>query len=154
NQPPHVSIVWPKPGDLLVGGTLAKIKAEAIDPDGSVSQVRFFAQTNLIGTVTNSPFNFLWPVGDGLEPRPPWTLKAVAVDNAGATMESTAVKFIYSPYLPPMPIVEIVSPRTETLFAAPATFVFSAEVLASEGDAGPVEFFVGTNSVGTNDQTG
>src|SRR5262249_55044391 len=43
---------------------------------------------------------------------------------------------------------------TETLFAAPATFVFSAEVLASEGDAGPVEFFVGTNSVGINDQTG
>lgn len=40
------------------------------------------------------------------------------------------------------------------MYPSPATFTFSAEVLASEGDTGPVEFFVGTNSVGIVDQGG
>jgi hypothetical protein len=31
---------------------------------------------------------------------------------------------------------------------APATFLFSADLMSSEGEAGPVEFFDGTNSLG------
>ena len=38
--------------------------------------------------------------------------------------------------------------------APPATLVFSAELLASTGDTGPVEFFVGTNSAGVVDPGG
>jgi len=75
----------------------------------------------------------------------------VATDNLGATAEFTSVTLYASETLPVSPVVEIVSPRNGALFPAPATFTFSAEVLASEGDAGPVEFFVGTNSVGLVD---
>src|SRR5262249_35127647 len=138
---------WPRPGDRIIGGSYIKIKAEASDPDGWVSQVTFFAQTNAIGTVTNPPFTLIWAV-EPLSERPPWTLTAVAVDNAGAVSESAAVGFVYLSTPPPSPVVEIVSPQDGALFAAPATFVFSAEVLASSGDNGPVEFFVDTNSVG------
>ena len=45
--------------------------------------------------------------------------------------------------------MKITSPQPGAVLAAPATFCFSADLLSSSGDAGPIEFFVGTNSVGT-----
>src|SRR6266516_5651590 len=62
NRPPEVSISWPRQDDWLGSGILIKIKTDASDPDGSIAQVQFFAGTNLIGMVTNQPFNLLWPV--------------------------------------------------------------------------------------------
>jgi hypothetical protein len=125
------------------------------DPDGSIAQVQFFVETNLIGVVSNAPFNLLWwSVGDGLPIGLPcrWMLKAVAVDNFGARTESAPVKISCFTGAPPEPVVEMISPHNGALFPVPASFEFSAEVLASEScDAGPVEFFVGTNSVGLVD---
>jgi hypothetical protein len=154
NLPPKVSVLWPRQGERFGSGTLLKIKAEASDADGSVTQVRFFAQTNVIGVATNPPYNVLWDVGIRVDDpdHPTWTLKAVAVDNLGASNESIPVTISYYTGAPPGPVVEMVSPRNGTLFAAPATFDFSAEVLASLGDTGPVEYFVGTNLVGVFDQ--
>jgi hypothetical protein len=63
NLPPRVSLLWPGQGDSFSAGTLIKLKAKATDPDGSIAQVQFFAGTNLVGTVTNPPFNVIWEVG-------------------------------------------------------------------------------------------
>lgn len=144
NVAPTVSITWPGQHASFGGGTVLKIKANAADVDGSITQVQFFADNHLIGVVTNAPFNLLWPIR-GDDPRV--NLTAVAFDNLGGRTESRAVLISWNlgPY---SPAVEIASPANQTLLLAPATFVFSAEVLASVGDGGPVEFFVGTNSVG------
>ena len=152
NQPRSISIVWPRQGDAFSFNTCIKIKAEVSDVNGSVIQVRFFANTNLIGIATNSPFNALWNVMPREAPYGTWMLKAVVVDSLGATNESAPVTISYYTGGPPDPVVEIVSPRDGALFAEPATFVISAEVLASVGDTGPVEYFVGTNSVSIFDQ--
>jgi len=62
------------------------------------------------------------------------------------------VKILYSSTRPGVPVVEIVSPGNGALFPTPASFVFSAELLATpETDTGPIEFFIGTNSVGLVD---
>src|SRR5437867_5690094 len=66
DRPPQVSILWPRPGDFFSVSTLIKIKADASQSDGSIAQVEFFAEANLIGVVTNPPFNILWSFGDGL----------------------------------------------------------------------------------------
>jgi len=72
-------------------------------------QVQFFAETNLIGTVTNQPFNLLWPViVPGLS-FGKFNLKAVAVDNLGARTESRPISVGYHTGAPPAPILEIVS---------------------------------------------
>lgn len=149
NHPPEVFIVWPRWGDM-VSLSLIKLKADSSDEDGSIAQVQFFVETNLVGIVTNAPFNFLWEAGNGvpIDERGYWTLKAVAIDNCGAKTESRLVRLYYCVGCPPFPVLQIVSPSNAALFAAPATFAFSAEVLASLWDTGPVEFFVGTNSVG------
>jgi hypothetical protein len=148
NLPPVVSIEWPRSGEPLSADVFLKLKAVATDSDGSVVKVQFFIGTNVVATVTNAPFNALWYGVDGLDFGNPWILKAVATDNFGAASESDSAVLPYCVLCPPMPIVEIISPREGEIFAAPASFVFSAEVLASRGDAGPVEFFAGTNSLG------
>jgi len=79
-------------------------------------------------------------------------LTAVATDRSGAKFQSPPVEIGYSSTIPPLPVVEIVSPQNGAMLSAPATFIFGAEVLASvSGDAGPVEFFLGTNSLGQVD---
>jgi len=133
---------------------LIKIKADVTDPDGTVAQVQFFAKTNLIGVVTNQPFNLVWQVILPGVNNGPLDLLAAAVDNLGAATESESVPVWYYTGAVPAPVVDITSPRDGGIFASPATFVFSAEVLASLGVVGPLEFFVGTNSVGLVDQGG
>ena len=145
NRPPEVSILWPRQDDSFSAGILIKIKTVASDLDGSVAQVQFFAETNLIGVVTTPPFNLIWPVDIRGAAYGTWDLKAVAVDNRGATTQSAPVRICYYTGGPPEPVLEIISPHNAAVFAAPATFDFSAEVLASFWGAGPVEFFVGTN---------
>src|SRR2546426_73699 len=61
NQPLEVAIIWPRNGDEFAAGIGIKIKADASSNAGaSVTQVQFFAETDLIGTVTNAPFNLVW----------------------------------------------------------------------------------------------
>src|SRR6266496_3749721 len=97
NIPPAVSILWPRWGDAFGVSTLIKIKADAVDLDGSIAQVQFFVQTNLIGIATNAPFNITWWVGDGVPIGlgGPWLLKAVATDNLGMKTESSPIRIIY-----------------------------------------------------------
>ena len=154
NRPPDVTMLWPDGKDSLRAGTVIRIKASASDPDGTIARVQFFAETNLLGVVTNPPFNVLWQVDVRGATYGTWNLKAVAFDNLGASTESVPVTIYYYTGGPPEPVLEIVSPRNAEVFAAPATFDFAAELLASTGDRGPVEFFVGTNSVGLVDQRG
>ncbi len=69
NLPPEVSILWPRTNcsgysynRLVNPGTLLKIKASATDADGSIAQMQFFADSNLIGVVSNAPFSVIWKV--------------------------------------------------------------------------------------------
>jgi len=144
---------------LFYFGTWLKLKAEASDPDGSIAQVQFyetdscFGMRTLIGVVTNAPFNLVWQYFGCLGAHV--NLTAVAVDNMGAMTESDPVFTVFGDGKPDS-TVEITTPPNAKLFAAPATFTFSAELLATESveGIGPVEFFVGTNSVGLGDQSG
>jgi hypothetical protein len=154
NSPPKVCITWPRTGQAF-SDEVFKIEAEATDTNGSVTHVQFFANTNLIGIVSNAPYAILWqiPVDVPCDYRTV-DLKAVAVDNIGAKGESTIVKLFQVCGRPPFAVVSIRNPANGTMFSAPATFEFAAELLASQGEAGPIEFFVGTTQVGRVEQGG
>ncbi len=63
------------------------ITADALDLDGSVTNVQFFAGTNKVASVNTSPWNGIWTnVTAGN-----WILTAIAADNAGATTLSAPV---------------------------------------------------------------
>ncbi len=150
NAPPKVSLVWPSYVHILTGEPLLRLRADVTPGGHPVAFVQFFAETNLIATVTNPPYAAMWWLAP---PRWayswPFALTAAAVDTAGLRAESCPVHLFWNGNPPLLPVVEVTSPQADAIFAAPAAFLFGAELLASAGDAGPVEFFVGTNSVGT-----
>lgn len=150
NESLEVAIVWPRDGDWFSwGNTVIKIKSDVSPNSGTlVTQVQFFAESNLIGTTTNAPFNLVWQVRLPGDDDGEFGLKVVALDNSGRRAESATVTCYYSTTAPTFPVVEMLTPCNGSVFTAPAEFDFTAEVLASEGDAGPVEFFVDDHSVG------
>ena len=157
---PEVSIAWPLSGSGFPLGDLIKIKASASEPDGSIDHVQFFADTNIIGAVSNAPFNIIWQVSTTPSTPPfsgrPVNLTAVAVDGLGVSTQSAPVSIGYCSGCPPRHYVAITTLPDGTLFSAPATFTFRAELLAtiSPSDNGPIQFFVGTNSLGIVTQSG
>jgi len=146
NIPPTVSLVWPNQPVLFGYGTLLKLKADASDP-GGVAQVQFFANTNLIGIVTNRPFNIIWSVGYPGSQRT--EVSVVAVDNVGNSNRSPSVRVVASEFRPPFAFIDIVSPCEGAMIAESAKFEFIAETLASPHFAGPLAFFdAGTSLLG------
>jgi hypothetical protein len=87
NAPPTVTITSPANNatvSRLFGTTL---KANAIDSDGAIIKVEFYAGSTLLGTDTSAPYSLFW--------RPPsrgnFTLTAKAYDDDGAVTTSAPV---------------------------------------------------------------
>jgi hypothetical protein len=155
NIPPKVCLLWPR-GDCYYTGTFLrfscmKIKAAAEDPDGSISQVKFFLDDTEIGVATNSPFEIVWSA----YPNGRHIISVVAFDNSGASSESNSASVAFTDFGPYPPIFELKSPLNGTVLSTPATFLFSVELLSSPiCNTGDVEFFIGTNSAGVVTQSG
>jgi hypothetical protein len=114
NHPPKVAIVKPETGDQFRKGAEIPIVVQAVDEDGWVGRVEFFANGRGIGEqaiyfiIPPPPgqlqrFSMVWsnaPAGDHV-------LTAVATDDQGATSESRPVKIavIESPVIPVVNIV-------------------------------------------------
>lgn len=86
NMPPVVSISSPSNGSSFTEGTSITITASASDPDGSVTQVEFFANGASIGVDSSAPYSVNWTIPAGTH-----TLTAVATDNEGASTTSSPV---------------------------------------------------------------
>ncbi len=96
NQPPSVSITNPADGAVFTAPANVIIQGDANDADGTITQVRLFAGTNLLTTLASAAFSYVWtnaPLGTNL-------LTAVATDNGGAS--STSAPVIVMVNLPPL----------------------------------------------------
>ena len=60
NKNPTVSLAAPTSGTAICAGAALTLTATASDPDGTISKVEFYNGTNLIGTVTASPYTYSW----------------------------------------------------------------------------------------------
>jgi hypothetical protein len=85
---PFVRITSPANGAApYASGAAVAIAADAIDLDGTITNVQFFAGTNKVGEVSASPWTAFWSnVVSGA-----YVLTAVAADNTGATTLSAPV---------------------------------------------------------------
>ncbi len=93
NQPPIVNLDFPTNNTTFIQPNAITLVAAASDPDGTVSKVEFLSGTNLLGTVTNAPYNLTW-LGVALTN---YTLTARATDNLGAIATSSAVNVLVLP---------------------------------------------------------
>jgi plastocyanin len=83
NTPPSATITSPTSGATLAASSPWTITAAVADSDGTVSKVDFFANTTLLGTVSNPGGNASFTVTNLSAGN--YTLTAVATDNGGAT---------------------------------------------------------------------
>ena len=149
NTPPAVSLSSPASGASFAAGTSITVSATASDANGTVSSVKFYAGSTLLGTDTSSPYSVSWPtVGAGS-----YSLTAVATDNAGATTTSAArtvtVTSSSTPSNPP-PTVSLTSPSAGATFTAPASITLSATASDTGGSVARVEFYQGTTRLATD----
>jgi hypothetical protein len=107
NQPPTVSVVAPTNGSVFPSGTTVSLTAGAMDQDGFVTNVAFFAGSQWLGSATNPP-----PFMLGWSNAQPgfYQLTAVARDNLGASQTSGPISVeVRAPY-PGAPRVALLSP--------------------------------------------
>lgn len=159
NIPPDVKIISPDDGSVYYAPTNILLMAKATDPDGTITSVEFFADTNDLGPgspialdppgvngVTGLVYVYNWqnvPVGD-------YPLTAVATDNGGASTVSPVVNItvLQGPPTNLPPIVRMVSPANGSVFYAPINLPLFAFAKDPDGSVTSVQFFAGGNSVG------
>ncbi len=142
NDPPTVSISDPSAGASYTAPANISISATAGDVDGSVSVVNFYAGTQLVGSDTSAPFSVTWSnVASGT-----YSLTAVATDNEGETTTSMPVSVTVGASNNP-PTVTISAGGTYT---APANIAISATASDVDGSVTRVDFYAGTQLVGSD----
>ena len=143
---PVVTITSPTNNAAFLTGTPIALNATAIDPDGSVNEVKFYGNTtNLLGTAFHSAGNTYalgWygaPVGTNL-------VTAVATDNDVLSSTSSPVAVIVHPYLE----VYFVQPTNDQLFVASPTNIFlNAAAISYIGAPASVTFSNNLTNLGS-----
>jgi plastocyanin len=87
--PPTVSLTAPTNNSTFAAPWTGTIHANTSDSDGTVTRVDFFANSTLLGRVTNPPPSLIFNVTNLAAGN--YNLKAVATDNGGATNTSAVV---------------------------------------------------------------
>jgi hypothetical protein len=123
NRPPEVRIIYPETFGPAYHGLWMRFKAEASDPDGSISEVRFYVNEALRGTVTNAPYNLLLRVT--IEDR---RFVAVARDDKGAETQSPLVELPVDET--PVNGIVVLEPKHGTIVPAGANLEITADITA------------------------
>ncbi|MBW3698030.1 chitinase [Vibrio sp. T187] len=89
--PPSVSLTSPTGNEQPLAGEVMSLTADASDSDGSISQVDFFVNNQLIASDTSEPFQHNWIAEAGTH-----TFKAKATDNDGQSTNSQEVSVVVS----------------------------------------------------------
>ena len=145
NTPPAVSLTSPASGSSFISPATVALAATASDTDG-VAKVDFYNGSTLVGTDTTSPYTFSWTgVAAGS-----YGVKAIATDTKGATAASTTATITVGTSANIAPTVSMTSPANGASFVLPASITLSATAGDSDGSIQKVEFYLGTQLVGTD----
>ena len=146
NTPPTVTLTAPANNAKYATAATITVSARAAAPEvnDTVAKVDFFANGNLIGTVTSAPYTFSWTnVAAGS-----YTLTATATDGFGAQTTS-ASRLITVANTNTPPTVSLSSPANNAAYAAPASITLTASAQDSDGSIAKVEFLQGTTVLAT-----
>ena len=143
NKAPTVALTQPANGSVFSAGSPIQLAASASDADGTIAKVEFYrGGTTLIGTVTNSPYQYLWTSATAGS----YSLTAKAYDNRNGTAVSTAVTISVVNNQPPS--VTLVSPSPGSFARVGEPVMLEASASDSDGSIATVEFLDGGASLG------
>ncbi len=142
NRPPEISITSPSSNTLYQSPASIIITASAIDPDGTISDVKFFNGATLLSTDTVAPYAHTWSgvaAGD-------YTVRAVATDDAGVAVTSAPVAIAVNA----QPVVSLTSPTNGSVFVQGATISVAATASDTDGSISQVAFYDGASLLNTD----
>jgi regulation of enolase protein 1 (concanavalin A-like superfamily) len=84
NAAPFVDLVEPLNGQRFLAPTAVTLAADAYDADGTVMRVDFYVGTTRVGSDTTAPYRVTW----NASALGKYTIKAMAIDNDGASAET------------------------------------------------------------------
>jgi Bacterial Ig domain/Calx-beta domain len=158
NLPPVVNLINPTNGATFYAPANVPLLVRAADPDGSVTNVEFFANGADLGPgwtivldppgmngVTGLLYYFDWQN----VPTNEYALTAVATDNGGLSVTSAPIKIVVQ--LPPTnfpPVVRITSPPNHAVYRAPVKIPLYAYAADFDGSVSAVEFFADGANLG------
>ena len=97
------TVILSIPVTTFIAPATINLTASASDSDGTIARVDFYANSQLIGSDTSSPYSVTW----GGVPAGSFYLTAVATDNKGAAGYSNLVTFTVSGQPPPVPSTKL-----------------------------------------------
>lgn len=127
NLGPSVNLDTPTEGSVFETGTLINLTATASDSDGTIQSVQFYHGTILVDEDFTAPYEAI--ISGGLAAGS-YVLKAIAIDEDGATAESTINIVVEDPNVPPL--VSINTPTNGAVFTEGQAVDFQA--IASDSD--------------------
>ncbi len=144
NLPPSVSLTSPANSSTVLAGTPVVLGAVAADADGTISNVRFLANGNLIGTASGVPYTATWiPTAGGT-----YSLIAQATDSSGNVTSSSALTLTVAGNTPPS--VAISAPATGNSVRVGTSVTVTAAASDTDGIVTSVQFFANGVSLGTD----
>jgi hypothetical protein len=146
NQAPSVALTAPAGGASFTAPANITLNATASDTDGTVARVEFYRGSTLISSDTTSPYSAVWTGAAAGS----YSLTARAYDDDGASRTSTAVNVTVTTATHQLPTVSLTSPIAGQSFTAPASLTMTAAASDSDGTISRVDFYVGTQLVGTD----
>ena len=148
NSAPIVTLTDPASGATFDAPATITVAADATDADGTIANVDFFHASTLIGSDTTAPYDVTWTnVAAGT-----YSLTAVATDDNHATTTSAAVSVTVNG-VNERPTVALTSPANGATFSEPANITVSATATVGDGRIARVDFFHGTNLIGSDATT-
>jgi hypothetical protein len=142
NLPPVVTLTAPADGAVLPASLPIALEADALDPDGAVVRVEFYAGGAKVGEALSPPFASSWT---GMAPGD-YVLTAHATDSDGAT----TISLPRLVHVNPSPVVALTAPANGATFVAPATVALAATA-SDDGAVAAVEFYQGSTLLGVDD---
>jgi len=143
---PQVVLTTPHEGSITRLGNTVTFGAEVDAPDSSVSNVDFYADGELAGSIASAPFSLSWmPQYTG-----PHDVSAIVFDQAHFSSSSRTIKYVVTvdgnpptgdaaPGTPPS--VVLTSPADGARFKASDTIHLSANANGGEGAVKSVDYF-------------
>jgi hypothetical protein len=140
--PPTIVLTSPANNSTYAAPATVSLAASVTANGHSITRVRFYNGTTLLGTDTTAPYTFTWSgVTAGS-----YGITAQVVYDSGSTLTSAAANVTVNNQL--APAIVLTSPANNAGFAAPATITLTADVTANGHSITSVQFYNRTGLVG------
>jgi len=139
---PSVTLTNPSVATVVTAPGSITLQATASDPENAVAKVEFYQDTVKLGEDATAPYSFAW---NNIQAGS-YNVTARVIDSAGLTASSVAVPLMANN----PPTVELTSPVTGQVMAAPGSALLVANVADTDSAITKVDFYQGTTLIGTS----